>query len=274
MAVPIKTWPVLSDAYRELASTGQRWLFRGQQSHNWPLNSSLERALARFGLPFAGLRQYETFLLREFKRNFHRYSLYLPSDSNKAEWLTLMQHHGAPTRLLDWTYSFQVALFFAIESVEVGSTCAVWVVDHGFLLGEMQASLGLSKSDVTTLVRTDKDKDPKFLNPLLDDEASGIVPINPFRLNERLAVQQGLFLASRCTTESFDATFEKMRAKQPKAFYKLEIECSKDLLVDALTSLRSMNISRVSLFPGLDGFCQSFKNLLPLPNLLEYFQDH
>ena len=184
-----------------------------------------------------------------------------------------MQHHGAPTPLLDWTYSFHVALFFAIESVEVGSTCAVWAVDNGFLLEEMLASLGLSESEVTTLVRTDKDKSAEFLNPLLDNEASGIVPINPFRLNERLAVQQGIFLASRCTTESFDSTFKRMCAKEPKAFYKLEIECSKDLLVAVLTSLRSMNISRVSLFPGLDGFCQSFKNLLPLPNLLDYFRD-
>jgi len=184
-----------------------------------------------------------------------------------------MQHHGAPTRLLDWTYSFQVALFFAIESVKVGSTCAVWAVDYGFLLEELRASLGLSKSEVSTLVLTDGDKAPAFLNHLLDDEAGGIVAINPFRLNERLVVQQGIFLASRCTSESFDSTFERMRTKQPKAFYKFEIECSKDLLVAALTSLHSMNISRVSLFPGLDGFCQSFENLLPLPNRLDYFRD-
>jgi len=263
----IKTWPALSDTYGKLASTGQRWLYRGQGA-DFPLKPSLERALERFDLPIGELRQHEDRLLRHFKRNFHRYSSYLPSDSDKAEWLALMQHHGAPTRLMDWTYSFHIALFFAVESVKVGSTCVVWVVDNGFLRSEMLG--GLSKSE--RAIYDKNDKDPKVLNQLLEGEARAIVPMNPSRLNERLAVQQGIFLASRCTTESFDTTFERMRMKEPKAFWKLEIVCSKKLLVAALNSLHSINIGHVSLFPGLDGFCQSFKNLLPLPNLWNYLR--
>src|SRR5438093_2893211 len=43
------------------------------------------------------------------------------------EWLALMQHYGAPTRLLDFTYSFWIALFFAFEEAE--NDCSVVALD-------------------------------------------------------------------------------------------------------------------------------------------------
>jgi hypothetical protein len=51
------------------------------------------------------------------------------------------------------------------------------------------------------------------------------------------------------------------------SFEKIEIECSQDFLIDALKELQRVNITRVSLFPGLDGFAQSLENLMPLQHL-------
>jgi hypothetical protein len=265
----ITTWEELDQKYRDLFSTGKRWLFRGQRITNWDLQPSLERALDRFKfLPPKPMKSYQDFFLRQFKRNFHRYSLYLPSDDNNAEWLALMQHHGAPTRLLDWTYSFHIALFFAIESANVGDRCAVWVVDNDFLRNHMLARL----SDSERALYDENAKVPLILNKLLAVEEETIVGINPFKLNERLAIQQGVFLVSRCTTKSFMTTFKGLRRKRPDAFHKIEILCTKELLVDALRMLQSVNVWRVSLFPGLDGFCQSFENQLPLNNLQSYLK--
>ncbi|MCI0559973.1 MAG: FRG domain-containing protein [Nitrososphaera sp.] len=270
---PITTWDNLNKTYDHLFSTGKRWLFRGQRDAGLPLKPSLERALHRFGLPFNKLRSGEDFLLRQFKRNFHRYSLYMPSDHDKAEWLALMQHHGVPTRLLDWTYSFHIALFFAIEFARVDSTCGVWAVDNDFLVEILKIELRdkFSKEE-NDLYDEGGDKDHRILNKLFDGEADIVLPMNPLRLNERLAIQQGIFLFSQSKTQPFHKTFELMRIKNPDAFQKLEIVCSQKFLLTALRMLQSINIWRVSLFPGLDGFCQSFENQLPMQNLRSYLK--
>lgn len=46
------------------------------------------------------------------------------------EWLALMQHFGAPTRVLDITKSSYVAAYFAIEDATAGDDCAVWAINE------------------------------------------------------------------------------------------------------------------------------------------------
>jgi hypothetical protein len=53
-------------------------------------------------------------IVREFMRRAHHYLADVPENGSWFEWLALMQHHGAPTRLLDWTYSPAIAVHFAL----------------------------------------------------------------------------------------------------------------------------------------------------------------
>ena len=73
--------------------------------------------------------ELEDGLLRRFKRQYYQYSTSNPEDNNFSEWYSLMQHYGAPTRFLDWTYSFFVAIFFAIEELEEDE-CVVLALNH------------------------------------------------------------------------------------------------------------------------------------------------
>src|SRR5437016_1058040 len=99
------------------------WMFRGHAKSNWVLTSRLERALEeRFELGLSRAPEFEDRLLREFKRHFHRFT----AAQDDIEVLALMRHSGAPTRFLDWTYSFWVAVYFALESASVGSVCSIW----------------------------------------------------------------------------------------------------------------------------------------------------
>ena len=67
-------------------------------------------------------------LWREFRRGFHHYTSSPPPTEFPLEWASIMQHHGAPTRLLDFSYSIYVAAYFAFER-SVGKYAAVWSID-------------------------------------------------------------------------------------------------------------------------------------------------
>jgi hypothetical protein len=67
----------------------------------------------------------EIFLINRFKQNATL--LLNQPPGNDFEWLFLMQHHGMPTRLLDWSESPLVALYFALRS-DKDTDSALWVL--------------------------------------------------------------------------------------------------------------------------------------------------
>jgi len=86
------------------------WVFRGHSDIRYKLVPSAGR-----GPHTSSSRQkYEHSLFEIFRREAHGFVATLPT--SEWEWLSLAQHHGLPTRLLDWTHNPLVATFFAVES--------------------------------------------------------------------------------------------------------------------------------------------------------------
>ncbi len=81
-----------------------------------------------------------------------------------------------------------------------------------------------------------------------------VAPIQPFRMNERLTIQQGLFLCPAQANSSFEDNLSAMSLKGAR-FEKYVFNMS--LRGEILSELKKMNITRASLFPGIDGFAQS-----------------
>jgi hypothetical protein len=121
------TWKKIRD-YIDKNLQGKSWIFRGKGNATRRLKTSLERACEDFPEDhyLKDPRDAEILLLREFRRRFHHYLRYTPREDDCLEWLSLMQHYGAPTRLLDFTYSFYVAAFFALEKKK--DDYAIWAV--------------------------------------------------------------------------------------------------------------------------------------------------
>jgi FRG domain-containing protein len=105
-------------------STWGPW-FRGQSNADWALRPSLYR--------YFPLRRNIRALEDEIRQEFavRAPSLGTERPQNSWEWYFLMQHCGAPTRLLDWTESALIALFFAVKGKGIGrpKDAAVWILE-------------------------------------------------------------------------------------------------------------------------------------------------
>jgi len=96
--------------------------FRGHQRADAGLASSLVR--------LAGNSRDAASLERHLLRNFKKYAYGKPAHDSVWHWLSLGQHHGLPTRLLDWTFSPLVALHFATASLaRMDEDGCVWMVN-------------------------------------------------------------------------------------------------------------------------------------------------
>jgi len=112
--------------------------FRGQSDFSHKLIPNIFRQGKSFGkIKYNEMGMYREFLLLRESQN--------KGELNSFEWLTLMQHYGLPTRLLDWTSNLLIALFFAIKNKEVDG--ALFVLDPISLNEKSDFAAGQSMFD-------------------------------------------------------------------------------------------------------------------------------
>ena len=104
-------------------------------------------------------------MIREFRRAYHQFALHVPDRRAILEWLSIMQHHGAPTRLLDFTYSGYVAAYFAVEQAK--HDCVVWAIDGPWALQRSQELLRLAGKNTKRMLKPFMDEDEQAAQSLL-----------------------------------------------------------------------------------------------------------
>ncbi|MCI0565102.1 MAG: FRG domain-containing protein, partial [Nitrososphaera sp.] len=239
-------WKQVNDFYENHFQAGGQWVFRGQGDNEWGLKSSLERQIEAFGIDSSTAYHVERGLLRRFKRQCHHYIPDVPDEQDHLEWLALMQHHGTPTRLLDWTYSFFVALFFALDDADK-NCCAIWALNTDWMKRPFES--------VLTSYREVLDKwtcDAAILQPdtfdkifLRDSPIALAGAVTPQRMNQRLVIQQGTFLCPGDVSKSFEtnllALLSKDKAQSKANFIKLTVQVDLDAKKNLLLRLHRMN---------------------------------
>jgi hypothetical protein len=202
-------------------------------------------------------------ILRIFKRKAHLLLSRTPAETETLEWLAIMQHHGAPTRLLDFMWSPYVAAFFALERATEDS--AIWAISPG---PEVPNYRGL---DISTLLnkmmapdrepgvsrkRPARFDDPGTSNAVTKQAADaegipGAIIGEPILMNQRMTTQAGTFVIP---TVRIDVPLDQIVPSS--SVFKLTLT-TKSLRRETMDRLFNMNINNATLFPGIDGLARS-----------------
>lgn len=223
---------------------GPFW-FRGQASSAWPLLPFVWREAAKVSLwPDV---VFEQNLTNRFRARAALRMKEPPGSKDFSAWLSLMQHYGLPTRLLDWSRSPLVAAYFACDegSNAANDEAAIWV-----LLPHRMNGVGLG-SDLTYPI--DADSVRKYIEPAFrrKDTTEGFVAVMAVEHDMRMLVQQGNF-----TIHSSRAPLERAKSAHEYIVKMLVTASDKHVI---RRELRLLNVVRGDLFPDLANLAEELR---------------
>lgn len=199
----VKNFPDLDQAIDGVSKTA---LYRGVSNHEYPLLPSLFR---HADVESADVRERN--LMWVFKTHAKPHLQNTPE--NEVEWLAIAQHHGLPTRLLDWSLSPLIACFFAVQSLSKADG-AIYIYD---------------------VRKFKKEEDIDF------SELEDIVAFFPSHATKRLTAQSGMFTIHPTKTMKLESELIKkivIPAKRKKYF---------------MEKLVQYGVHPGTVFPDLDG---------------------
>lgn len=245
----------LDDFYQILnrISDTQLFVFRGHANRGWPhLITSLHRTVGKVATP-AEEAKLEAEAITAFRR--HGRSLLPHSElaylDRILDGVTLMQHYGAPTRLLDWTLSPWVAAYFAVsEEASAEEDGVIWAFNQAKLVKCYFTELEANKPEYRkfeSFIFTSKVEE--WLRRALEQSPV----INTFRYqyaNPQMGAQQSLFTICGTVDEHHDIALERVLRDD---WDKLKIVIPAGVKNTLRQRLFLMNVNALSLFPNLRG---------------------
>jgi hypothetical protein len=262
----------LIDKVKKTTPPGE-WIFRAlkkgptTRKRKVPILSSFDKAWNRRTappLPSGDRRLYEAWMLRDFKREAYHYLSHLPERDDFLEWLALGRHYLMPVRLLDFTYSFYIAVYFAVSRLtkdDEGNDKDGWVLAFNLKWSKEHVEKTLTpslrtKCNVEDAKAAFQDK-RLFKGFAFDYPEDYVVAVNPLRRNPRLAAQQGLFLCPGNIEHTFEENLKKTIQHEPHVKKLMLIPLHPSIRTETMRELRRMNISSASLFRDLPGWAES-----------------
>jgi hypothetical protein len=242
----IKSWREFDEAVAEASSEGAR----GTRAHSSLVFRGLARSSYTNVHSLARLGDQAAELERHLIRNFRKYAHRERPGPTMWDWAALAQHHGLPTRLLDWTFSPLVAAHFA-TATRPDEEAVVWAVDcaaaHELLPDDLLRSLDEEGATVfTTELLASHASSPAELERLADDDPF-VLFFEPPSLDDRIVNQSAVL----STMSDADAQMDGwLRAHEDMCHcWKL----SPDGKAEIRRRLDQANVTERVMMPGLDG---------------------
>ena len=169
----------------------------------------------------------------------------------ESSWQLLysLQHHGGKTRLLDWTESFAVAVYFALRGWITGSAC-IWLFQP-----QQLNLLSIGKREIISPER----QQMIYPDLYMRGEMKHSIAIYPIKNTTRIGTQRGIFTIQGNGMVPLDEEFDRKLVQEG---YLQVIELPEDVREDALRFTQQNGITHFSLFPELDGLAIYLNELL------------
>ncbi|MGE4544176.1 MAG: FRG domain-containing protein [Pedobacter sp.] len=238
----IKIFEKIEEAEKSLGweETGPSLIYRGHSNGSWKLEPTLFRKEIK--------KDKEISIFANFASKYRKFN----SDSYCWNIAYTMRHHGLPTRLLDWTESLGVALFFATSAETFKSPC-VWILNP-YMLNDV--SVGVPNIEATWSKEFNKTSYIDIVNQNNDDiencPIDSPVVIYPPSINERIVAQRGLFTVHGASVLPIEVEFPE---------YVRKIEIPDDSIQNIRKFLKKFGVSHYTLFPDVDGLCREINEI-------------
>lgn len=212
-----------------------QWFYRGHSDKSYELVPSLFRVNRTES--WANWNRIEEYIMRQFKAESRPFIKTIPT--NEIEWLTMAQHYGLPTRLLDQSTNPLVALYFAVENYKNNKDANVWLYGLVSTNNCWEESTWLAKKI-----------------DLSGDIYENI--IFPSHIDSRITNQSGCFTIHEIPKDN--NPFIPIN-KNPRISVDtfIEITIDKDIKKDILNELYYVGIHRGFIYPGLEGLTSRLK---------------
>ncbi|MEX0828397.1 MAG: FRG domain-containing protein [Haliea sp.] len=264
--VKLFSWKYFTDYVRQEMLDYETYIWRGQRSSNWRLQSTLDRLIEEAKIAKTKRNNFRKQHLERFQFSVRgRRGSNPPVIQDENDWWSLGQHHGLATPLLDWTSSPFAAAYFAFIGKGTPQTRhrAIYALNMVGVENKIEKIISINKKYNENLDDANNTSRPKgiiareLLKKSIKPEVQFIRPKSDE--NQRLVNQSGLF--SRAPDgEDIDSWIQRNFEGNTKYYQLIKILIPNKDREEALKMLNRMNINHLTLFPDLYG-ASKFSNL-------------